>query len=81
MVDVIHTHAADAPHGRVRRKEALEFRITLLVTFVILLIGVTVTRLMPSFGRRQADQGERLSVFREAWQKANAAIGFAFLSW
>lgn len=82
MADVLHTPAhADAPHGRVRRQEALEFRLTLLVTFCILLVGVTLKRLMPFSGGRHEDPGARPSVFREAWQKANACIGFAFLSW
>lgn len=82
MADVIHTTAAsEAPHGRVRRKEALEFRLTVLVTFFVLLPGIALARLAPAGRDRHRDPGERRSVFREAWQKANACIGFAFLSW
>lgn len=61
-----------------RRQEALEYRITRLAIFAVLLVCYLLAWPFRLFQTPRS--GPRAGVFRTAWEKANAAVGFVFMS-
>ncbi len=66
--------------SRVRREEAIEFRLILLVSFAVFLVAVLVARLLPGGWRPNLPGSEgQLSVIGEARAAARTFAPFAFM--
>jgi len=62
------------------RHEAIEFKLILYVSFIVFLIGVLLSRLLP-WRWRDSVPGSRhdKSIIDEAWGLTNRTIPFAFM--
>ncbi|MGF1606623.1 MAG: hypothetical protein ACFB22_09825 [Rhodothalassiaceae bacterium] len=69
---------SDSPAPKLRRQGAREFRLILILAFLVFLTGLVLTWPVRRFFAR--DSGPRPSVFRAAWEKANASVPFVFMS-
>ena len=63
---------------RAKRTGALEFRITLVAAFFVILAGLLLA--LPFRLLVGSNSGHSGSVFHVAWEKANACVPFVFMS-
>lgn len=78
MAELTHVDREGAER---QRWEVLQFRFTLAVTFIVLLVALAFRELFRLTGLSAAtSSGPRRGLFRAAWEKANACVGMAFSS-
>ena len=63
---------------RNRRQEALEYRLMLAATFLVLALGLAIS--WPVRVLLSKNSGSRPTVLRAAWQKAAAVVPFVFMT-
>jgi hypothetical protein len=68
------THKPHAPLSKVRRKEAIEFRLLYGAAFLVFLVAAGLSRLAPG-----AQGRARRSILGEARAAANTCLPFAFM--
>lgn len=63
-----------------KRKDTVEYRMVFAACIAVFLIAAVVTRLMPWRWWSGEAAGVRKSVVEEAWDAANTALPYAFMS-
>lgn len=66
------------PNTRMRQRQVLEFRVMLVATFLVILVGLLAS--LPFRLIAGSYSGHSGSVFHVAWEKANACVPFVFMS-